>query len=299
MTIPNIAAYALPREAELPVSKPRWTPDAARTTLLIHDMQDYFLRFFERDAQPIATVVQNIARLAGVCRARGIPVIYSAQPAEQSHEQRGLLTDMWGPGLTAHPEGQAIVSDLSPAVGDILLSKVRYSAFHRTELHAILQKQGRDQLIICGVYAHIGCLLTACDAFMHDVQPFFVTDGVADFSAHYHKLAIDYVAERCAVTLDTSALIAALGGAEAPLHIGRTEVVAELATALEVTADEIGEEDDLFDLGLDSIRLMSLVEAFRARGATVNFAELAECRTLREVLALLETRQSGEWPVTS
>ena len=89
-----------------------------------------------------------------------------------------------------------------------------------------------------------------------------------------------------------------LGGRADPLRIGRAEVVSELATALELTSAEVGDDDDLFDLGLDSIRLMSLVEVFRVRGATVSFAELAECRTLRDVLALLETRQSGEWPVS-
>ena len=72
----------------------------------------------------------------------------------------------------------------------------RYSAFKKTNLLEILNEQGRDQLIICGIYAHIGCLLTACEAFMDGIEPFFVADAVADFSLEHHKQALEYASNR-------------------------------------------------------------------------------------------------------
>ncbi|MFJ1709169.1 phosphopantetheine-binding protein [Kitasatospora sp. NPDC088346] len=51
---------------------------------------------------------------------------------------------------------------------------------------------------------------------------------------------------------------------------------ADLADLLDEPAEEIGDDDDLRDLGLDSIRLMSLIALWRGRGARVEFAELAE-----------------------
>ena len=64
-----------------------------------------------------------------------------------------------------------------------------------------MRADGRDQLVICGVYAHVGVLMSAVEAFTHDIQPFLVADAVADFSEEYHRMAVGYAAERCAVVV--------------------------------------------------------------------------------------------------
>ena len=70
-----------------------------------------------------------------------------------------------------------------------------------------MRSSGRDQLILCGIYAHIGVLMTAVDAYTHDIQPFLVSDAVADFSAERHRMALDYAARCCAVVLSTRELV--------------------------------------------------------------------------------------------
>ncbi len=57
--------------------------------------------------------------------------------------------------------------------------------------------------MVTGVYAHIGVLMTACDAWMSDVQAFVVADAVADFSEREHKMALEWAAGRCAVVTTT------------------------------------------------------------------------------------------------
>ncbi|WP_409468733.1 isochorismatase family protein [Streptomyces sp. HC307] len=115
--------------------------------------------------------------------------------------QRGLVADMWGPGVGDEPDAAAIVEPLTPRPGEHLLANVRHNAFLRSRLGRLLRSKGRDQLIICGVYAHLGVLLTAADAFMNDIQPFVVADAVADFPAEEHALALRWAARSGVVCL--------------------------------------------------------------------------------------------------
>lgn len=71
-------------------------PLSRRAALLIHDMQEYFLNFWGENSAMMEKVVANIAALRDFCKQNGIPVYYTAQPKEQSDEDRALLNDMWG-----------------------------------------------------------------------------------------------------------------------------------------------------------------------------------------------------------
>ncbi|MDC7788197.1 isochorismatase family protein [Rhodoplanes sp. TEM] len=207
MGLPEIAGYALPARDELPTCRVGWRPDAAAAALLVHDMQGYFVRAFPPRAAPIAPMLANIARLAAHCRARGVPVIYSAQPGRQDPRDRGLQGDIWGPGMGEDGADSDIVAELAPEPGDLVITKWRYSAFQRTTLEPMLRARGRRQLIVVGVYAHIGCMLTAADAFMRDIEPFLVADAVADFSRTRHDAALAYVADRCGRVISTDDLL--------------------------------------------------------------------------------------------
>lgn len=207
MSISKLESYVLPTGDELPINKVSWRLEPHRAALLIHDMQKYFLNFWDEDSPLVEKVIENISALRHYCQSAGIPIFYTAQPNYQSVKNRGLLNDMWGPGLNKHPDQQAIVDALAPGPDDQVLVKWRYSAFHRSPLEKLLKEHGLDQLIICGVYAHIGCLTTAIDAFMRNIQPFMIADGLADFSRDEHCMALRYTAGRCGRVLTTAEVL--------------------------------------------------------------------------------------------
>lgn len=278
MAIPKLTGYALPAATEIPQNKVSWAFEPERAALLIHDMQDYFINFWGENCPMMAQVVANIAALREFCKQHNIPVYYTAQPKEQSDEDRALLNDMWGPGLTRKPEEQQVVAALAPDEDDTVLVKWRYSAFHRSPLEQMLKESGRNQLIITGVYAHIGCMTTATDAFMRDIKPFMVADALADFSRDEHLMALNYVAGRSGRVVMTEDLL--------PVPVSKAALRAVVLPLLD-ESDEPMDDENLIDYGLDSVRMMALAARWRKVHGDIDFVMLAKNPTIDAWWALL------------
>ncbi|CDQ39354.1 MULTISPECIES: isochorismatase [Virgibacillus] len=281
MGLPSITTYPMPKSTDLPNNKVDWQVDPERAVLLIHDMQQYFMNAYDSSQSPLPELINHIQQLKEQCKQMNIPVFYTAQPGNQDPVDRALLQDFWGSGLSEDASETQIITELTPDESDILLTKWRYSAFKRSDFLRILQDSGRDQLIITGVYAHIGCLVTATDAFMEDIQSFFVADAVADFSESDHNMALQYVANRCGYCLTTETVLRDLTSYQDE-PISFSNLKKQIAHLLDLDPKELGNTDNLIDVGLDSIRMMSLVEEWRQEGIEVNFMKLVERPTLND-----------------
>jgi len=285
--IPAIAAYSMPSNEEIPTSRVQWTPSPSRCALLIHDMQLFFLNKYDQQQTPIPELIDHTRTLLTLARSLQIPVFYTAQPPQQTEAERGLLNDMWGAGINRYPEQASVCEPLAPQNGDHIVKKWRYSAFKRSDFEEQLKRMGRDQLLITGIFAHIGCMATALDAFMLDIQPFFVADALADFSRKEHDMALEHVANRCGVCLSTKQVIRALK--EFPTdkkakNDTNTRAIAELdqkvAELFGQPVSEIPVNENLSWLGMDSIRLMMLADHLSQQGYHISFADVAENPTL-------------------
>ncbi|MEV1293171.1 amino acid adenylation domain-containing protein [Pseudonocardia sp. NPDC049635] len=76
-------------------------------------------------------------------------------------------------------------------------------------------------------------------------------------------------------------------------------LAAEVAALLEVDAGELTEDDDLFELGLESLTVIRFAAARRRIGIEISFEDLALEPTLRAWRALLAERSPGSRPLLS
>ncbi len=79
----------------------------------------------------------------------------------------------------------------------------------------------------------------------------------------------------------------------------RDQVLMDLARAAALSVDEIDPDEELLGLGVDSVRLMRLVERWRESGADLSFADVAACATVDDAVTLVaQSRASSPHPET-
>ena len=152
--------------------------DPAKTAVLIMDFQQRIIANVASD--PVA-VVGNAAKALDGARAAGIPVIYVVH-------RGGPFAD-YAPDIELHP-------GVTPADGEMVITKVRPGPFSTTALDVTLREMGRDTLVIMGV-ATSGCVLSGV-RWAVDVNYSFIvlSDACSDGDPEVHRVLTEKVYPR-------------------------------------------------------------------------------------------------------
>lgn len=236
-------AAATPGSADIPLAT-GLDLDPARCALIIQDMQNDVLAeggaFAESGAPQHAreqNVVENIRRLAEVCRARGVMVVHVHFLVERGSPGLTLNAPLFegladAAALVRGTWGAAPVESLEPRSGDHVVTKMRMSAWEDSSLETVLKSGGRDILIDTGAWTNMSIEHTArtgADKGYFMVVP---EDACSTMNADWHAASIGYALQNVAIVTRTDEVIAALGGAapaagSAPAGSGSAEAANE------------------------------------------------------------------------
>ncbi|MDN3234261.1 MULTISPECIES: pyrimidine utilization protein B [unclassified Pseudomonas] len=236
----SVAGYAVPTGSQDAVTLPaRPEPlrlKASETAVIVVDMQNAYaskggyLDLAGFDVNATGPVIENIAGVVETARATGIQVVWFQNGWDPAYQEAG------GPGspnwhksnalktMRRQPELQgrllarggwdyALVDQLQPREGDLVVPKTRYSGFYNTPLDSLLRARGIRNLVFVGIATNVCvestlrdgffleyfgvCLGDAChqagprsahEAALFNIETFFGwVSTVADFHATFKK----------------------------------------------------------------------------------------------------------------
>lgn len=178
------------------------TIDAARSALVVIDMQNYFVaKGFPLEVPVAREIVPNINRLAAAMRDAGGLVVWIQTTAAGGLERwgnhhrytlspEGARTRL--ANLDEAAEGFKLYPALEPAPADPRVKKITYSAFiGSSELDALLRRHGIETVLIAGTVTNVCCESTARDAMMLDYRVIMVSDANAALTDEEHAATLN------------------------------------------------------------------------------------------------------------
>jgi ureidoacrylate peracid hydrolase len=173
--------------------------------LLVIDMQNGFVHPDSAMGKSVAgtatqrAIVPPILALAGFCRQRSIPVLWSRQehfPQDQARARRRIQSHAARQGFLPCLRGTwetEFYPEIQCALGaeDHVVVKHRASAFYNTNLETKLRMLGTRVLLIAGCNTEFCVESTVRDAYARDFELLMVRDCVAGIQEQFHRRSLE------------------------------------------------------------------------------------------------------------
>jgi gluconolactonase len=203
------------------------TLDPKTTALIIQDLQNdviseggAFAGDGGYDHAKSQNVVENVARLAAAARSVGVPVIhvhYVVDPGAPGtklnaglyravKESNALVRGTWG---------AAAAPGVEPQEGDLVVEKMRTSAFYNTRLMTLLQGFGTEAVIVTGAWTHMSIEHTARYGADAGYRMIVISDACSSINDEWHNAGLNYALTAVGEVASLEQVIEALGGVPA------------------------------------------------------------------------------------
>ena len=199
--------------------------DPKRTALIIQDLQNDVIieggAFAESGAPEHAKaqgVVENVKSLADACRRAGVPVIHVWYIVEEGAAGLKLNAPLFqgvkdSNALVRGSWGAAPAEGLEPQDGDLIVEKMRMSAWQGTRLDTLLQGLGVDTVIVTGAWTNMSIEHTARTGADMGYRMIVLENACSTVNAEWQDAAVNYALQNVATVTTCSAVHEALGAA--------------------------------------------------------------------------------------
>ena len=171
-----------------------------RSAVVVVDMQNAFaskggtLDIAGVNLSDAPRVVRTIRGVLDAARPAGVPIVFLQTGYKPDLSDAGGLRspnyyketamhlmcsrpELKGKLLTQGTWDFALVDELAPQAGDLVVTKTRYSGFAGTTLDSQLRVRGIQYLFFTGIATNVCVESTLRDAYFHDYWPILLTDG--------------------------------------------------------------------------------------------------------------------------
>ncbi len=218
----QLSGYAFPAATQaartLPARPEALSLKACETALVVVDMQNAYaslggyLDLAGFDVSSTGPVIANIQKALAIARAAGMPVVFFQNGWDQDYVEAG------GPGspnwhksnalktMRQRPELQgtllakggwdyALVDELTPRPGDMVVPKTRYSGFFNTNFDSLMRSRGIRNLVFTGIATNVCVESTLRDAFHLEYFAVMLEDGTHELGGAAIQQATIYNVE--------------------------------------------------------------------------------------------------------
>lgn len=218
-----VTGYNSPRaqaqSVTLPARPEPITLNPSETAVVVVDMQNAYateggyVDIAGFDVSGARGAIANIRRTLDAARKAGVQVIYfqngwdpdyveAGGPGSPNwHKSNALKTmrarpDLQGQLLAKGTWDYAIVDDLQPQPGDILVPKTRYSGFFNTNMDSILRARGIRTLVFVGIATNVCVESSLRDAFHLEYFGVMLEDATNHLGPDFIQQATVYNVEK-------------------------------------------------------------------------------------------------------
>ncbi len=191
---------------------------SSEIALIVIDMQRDFAEpggfgaSLGNDVSRITKIIPDVKRLIEGFRAAGRPVIHTMEchrpdlsdlpPAKRDRGTPALRIGDEGPMgriLIAGEAGTAILPELAPIEGEMVIEKPGKGAFYATELGAILKEKGITQLVFAGVTTEVCVQTTMREANDRGYECLLCEEATESYFPQFKAAAIEMIRAQGAI----------------------------------------------------------------------------------------------------